>query len=428
MDAGSHRSRKGAAPVIRRLARPFAISGLGAALIGAVGAITLRIVDPVPQIPSTFGFGDVALFGFCVLGVAFAAVGALLVVRRPGNVIGWLMVMIGVGYAVGVFWAAVTFSLTAHPGVVGWLDVRVAGWLTVLFTSLGGVVFFLGFIFPTGRGHDATWDRWLKISAILSPFMFVSVFLLRPGPLHVFPTIDNPFPYGFDLRPWFGDHVSERISAMAVVLLPLLVWSVVARYRKAGMAERQQLKWFGLAIGLAIAALAVAGASATVSDDPPQAGLALFGFFGALVPVAIGVAILRYHLYDIDSIISRTVGYATITGVLAVVFAVVIPLVGGLLSSVAGGLVPSSQTRTIAVAVSTLVVFALFSPVRRRVQRTVDRRFDRARYDADQTVRAFAGRLRRDVDLGSVSEEIVQTTILAVHPTQAGIWLRSSRH
>src|SRR6476660_2366781 len=111
MDAGSHRSRKGAAPVIRRLARPFAIIGLGAALIGAVGAITLRIVDPVPQIPSTFGFGDVALFGFCVLGVAFAAVGALLVVRRPGNVIGWLMVMIGVGYAVGVFWAAVTFSL-----------------------------------------------------------------------------------------------------------------------------------------------------------------------------------------------------------------------------------------------------------------------------------------------------------------------------
>jgi hypothetical protein len=155
-------------------------------------------------------------------------------------------------------------------------------------------------------------------------------------------------------------------------------------------------------------------------------GLALFGFVGALIPVAIGIAILRYRLYDIDSLISRTVVYASITGLLAAVFAGMTLLVSGLLTSLADDVVPSSQTRTIAVAVSTLVVFTLFRPLRRRVQRTVDRHFDRARYDADQTVRAFTGRLRRDIDLASVSQEIVQTAILAVHPTRAAIWLRGS--
>ena len=413
--------------VTRRLARPFAIVGLGVAWLGAVAGMAIRFVDPAPQIPSTFGFGDTALVGIGVLGVAFATVGALLMVRKPDNVIGWLMVIIGVSYAVGIFWSAVTLSLAAHPAAVGWLDLRVAGWLTVLFTTLGGLVFAIGFVFPTGRGHTPAWDRALRIAAILAPFMFVSVFLIRPGPLHLFPTIDNPFGFGLDLRPLFGDHVSEGISAMAVILLPLVLWSMVSRYRLAGQIERQQLKWFGLATGVAIASLAVAGASATLLDDPPEIGLALFGFAGTLVPIAIGVAILRYRLYDIDRIISRTVAYVSITAVLAVVFTGVILLLGGLLTSFTEGFVPSSQGRTIAVAVSTLVVFALFQPVRRRVGRAVDRRFDRARYDAEGTVRAFAGRLRNDVDLSSVSQEIVETATLAVRPTRAGVWLRSSR-
>ena len=412
--------------MMRRLAAPFAIVGWLATVAGAVGALVLRIVDPVPQVPSTFGFGDTALVGFVVLGVAFASVGALLVVRCPGNIIGWIMVVIGAGYAIGIFWAAVTFSLAAHPTAVDWLDVRVAGWLTVLFTTLGGVVFALAFIFPTGRGHSPTWDRGLKVAAILTPWMFVTVFLARPGALHLFPTIDNPFGFGPDLRPWVGEPVSERISAMAVVLFPLVVWSFVARYRRAGLVERAQLKWFGLAIAVTIGALAVAGLSALLFDDPPELGLALFGFAGALVPIAIGIAILRHGLYDIDRIISRTVGYAVVTGVLALVFTGVVLLLLGLLTWVTQGLIPSSQGRSIAVAISTLVVFALFQPVRRRVQGAVDRRFDRARYDADQMVRAFAGRLRNDVDLAAVSAEIVDTATNAVRPTSVTVWLRGA--
>ena len=400
----------------RRLALPYAIAGWLAAVAGAGAAIALRIVDPAPQLPSTFGFGDAALVGFAVLGIAFASVGAVLVVRRPGNVIGWLMVVIGDGYAVGIFWAAVTFSLAAHPSAISWLDVRVAGWLTVLFTSLGGAVFVLGFLFPTGRGQTPAWDRAIKVAAALTPFMFISVFLIRPGPLHVFPTIDNPFGFGFDLRPWLGDEVSARVSAMAAVLLPFVIWSITSRYRSAGRVERQQLKWFALAIGVAIACLAVAGLSASLFERPPEIGLALFGFAGALVPVAIGIAILRYRLYDIDRIISRTITYGALTLVLAAVFTVVVLVVGGVLPTVTSGLLLSSEGETIAVALSTLVVFALFQPVRARIQRAMDRRFDRARIDAERTAQA------------AVTKDLSSTVYEVVRPESLGLWLRGSGH
>jgi hypothetical protein len=319
--------------MIRRIAPVYALVGWIAATAGAIGAVVLRIIDPAPQIASTFGFGHAALLGFGILGISFASVGALLTVRRPRNVIGWLMVAIGVGYAVGVFWAAVTFSLAARPSAAGWFDVRVAGWLTVLFTTLGGAVFALGFVFPTGRGQTPAWDRALKVAVVLAPWMFVTVFLVRPGPLHVFPTIENPFGFGLDLRPWLGDGVSERISAMSVVLLPIVLWSLASRYRDADFVERQQLKWFALATGVTIAALAIAGISASLTKDPPEIGLALFGFVGALIPVAIGIAILRHGLYDIDRLISRTVGYGLVTGVLVVVFAASVVALSAVLGS-----------------------------------------------------------------------------------------------
>jgi hypothetical protein len=336
------------------------------------------------------------------------------------------MVLIGDGYAVGIFWAAVTFSVAAHPSSLSWLDLQTVAWLTVLFTSLGGMVFVLGFIFPTGRGHTPRWDRALKVAAVLSPFVFVTVFLLRPGSLHTFPSIDNPFGIGPDLRPWLGDEVSARVSSMAILLFPLVVWSLVSRYRLASRVERAQLKLFGLATGVAIASLSIAAISASLSKNPPEIGLALFGFTGALIPIAIGIAILRYRLYDIDRIISRTLAYTAITGILGVVFVGVIVLATRLFTDLAQGVIPTNQGRTIAVAVSTLVVFALFQPVRRRVQRAIDRRFDRANYDSERTVAAFAGRLRNDVDLTAVSQEIVATATTAVHPTQAAVWLRGT--
>jgi hypothetical protein len=401
-----------------RLARPFAIVGCVLALVGAVGATVLRIVDPVPLLPGTFGFSGTALVGFELLGVTFASVGALLVVRRPGNAVGWCMVLIGDGYALGGFAAAITCSAVAD-GPAGAEAARFAAWFTVLFTTIGGLVFGLGFIFPTGRGHTRTWDRLIRLGAVTWPSMFAIFFLIRPGPLHLFPTLDNPFGFGPDLRPIFGPQVSQVIASAAAAFVPILGLSLVSRYRMADAIGRQQLKWFALALLAAIAGVAVAAVGAVVSERPPETGLVVFGFTGALVPVAIGIAILRYHLYDIDRIISRTIAYALVSAILVGVFGSIIVVLSTALSTFAQG-------QTIAVAASTLAAFAIFQPLLRRVRRNVDRRFNRARYDAEQTVARFSDRLRDDIDLGGLSSDLDTTIRDAISPRSVAIWLRET--
>jgi hypothetical protein len=400
----------------RRLARPFAVVGSVAAVGAAVAAFALRIVDPVPLLPGTFGFSGTALVGFELLGVTFASVGALLVVRRPENAVGWCMVLIGDGYALGGLSAAITCSAFAD-GPAGAATARLAAWFTVLFTTIGGLVFGLGFIFPTGRGHTPTWDRLVRLGAVTWPLMFTIFFLIRPGPLHLFPEFDNPFGFGPDLRPIFGPQVSAVIAVAAPAFVPFLGLSLGSRYRMADAIGRQQLKWFGLALLAAIAGVAVAALGAVVNEQPPETGLVMFGFTGALVPVAIGIAILRHGLYDIDRLISRSLGYALVTGVLAAVFAVT--AIG--LSAVLGSL---AQGESLAVAASTLIVLGLFGPLRRRAQASIDRRFDRARYDASLTVQALTARLRDDVDIDRVQTDVLGVVDQTFHPTNAGMWLR----
>jgi hypothetical protein len=404
--------------MIRRLATPFAIVGLMAALVGAVGAIALRIVDPVPLLPGTFGFGVTALIGFELLGVAFASVGALLVVRRPENAVGWCMVVIGDGYALGGMTGAITGSAVAD-GPAGAATAGLAAWLTVFFTTIGGLVFALGFIFPTGRGHTPTWDRLIRVGAITWPFIFAILFLFRPGPLHLFATIDNPFGIGPDLRPLLGPQASQTLAASAAAFLPFLALNLASRYQMADAIGRQQLKWFVLAQFVTIAGVAAATLGALVSDQPPEAGLVVFGYAGALVPVAIGIAILRYRLYEIDRLISRSLSYAIVTGVLAAVFATTAVALSTLLGSLAQG-------ESVAVAASTLIVLGLFGPLRRRAHAAIDRRFDRSLYDASMTVQAMSARLRDDVDLERVEADVLGVVHGTFHPTRAGLWLRGA--
>ncbi len=404
--------------MMRRLARPYAIGGLLAALVGAVGAITLRIVDPVPIIPDALGFSDLALVGFEFLGVTFASVGALLVIRRPENAVGWLMVLIGASNALAGLTAAVTFSAVAG-GPAGAATAGFAGWLSGLFVMIGALVIGLGFIFPTGRGHTPGWGRLNRIGLVIFLFILVVLILFRPGPLQVVPSIDNPFGIGPDIRAVFGPQISTLVAGSGLVLVPFLVWSIVSRYRMSDSIGRQQLKWFVLALLVSQGGIAIATIGALISDEPPQAGLVVFGFAGALVPVAIGIAILRHRLYDIDRLISRTVGYAVVTTVLAGVFGLAALSLGIVLSSVAEG-------ETIAVAGSTLLVVALFGPLRRRSQMIIDRRFDRARYDASQTVQSMTARLRDDVDLDRVEADVLGVIHGTFHPTTADVWLRGA--
>lgn len=402
--------------MMRRLARPYAIGGWVAALAGAIGTIVLRIVDPAPLLPGVFGFGPTALVGLELLGVTFASVGALLVVRRPGNAVGWCMVLIGVGYALGGLSAAITGSAVAD-GPAGAATAGLAGWFTVFFTTIGGLVFGLGFIFPTGRGHTPGWDRFIRIVAIGFPVASLFAFLIRPGELHLFSTIDNPFGIGPDLRPLLGPNVSQAVAVMSAAIVPVLSLSLVSRYRMADPIGRQQLKWFVLAILVTICGVGIAAVGAMLTNEPPEAGLVVFGFAGSLVPVAIGIAILRHGLYDIDRLISRTLAYAAVTAVLAGVFGVASLSLGVVLSSLGDG-------QTIAVAGSTLMVAALFGPLRRRAQAIVDRRFDRSTYDAAVTLQAMTARLRDDVQLHRVEADVLGVVDRTFHPAFAKLWLR----
>jgi hypothetical protein len=168
---------------------------------------------------------------------------------------------------------------------------------------------------------------------------------------------------------------------------------------------------------VAVGGIAAAALGAWINDEPPEAGLVVFGFAGALVPVAIGIAILRHGLYDIDRLISRSLGYALVTGTLAAVFAVTAVGLSALLASLAQG-------QSLAVAASTLLVLALFGPLRRRAQSAIDRRFDRSGYDASRTVQALTERLREDVDIDRVEADILRVVDQTFHPANAAMWLR----
>ena len=402
--------------MMRRVARPFAITGLLAALVGAIGAIALRVADPVPVVPDSLGFSDPALVGFGFLGVAFASVGALLVLRRPENAVGWVMVLIGASNALACLTGAMTYSAVAD-GPAGAARAGFAGWLTVLFVMMGSIVFGLGFIFPTGRGHTPAWDRFIRIGAVALLCALVVLILIRPGPLQVFASIDNPFGIGPDVRSLLGPQVSMLLAASGVLILPVLVLSIVSRYRMSDRIGRQQLKWFLLALAVTLAGIAVAAIGALVSREPPAGGLVVFGFAGAFVPVAIGIAILRHQLYDIDRLISRSITYAAVTAVLAGVFSVAALSIAIVLSSLA-------ERQTIAVAGATLLVVATFGPLRRRAQKIVDQRFDRSSYDASLTVDAMITRLRDDVDLDRLEADVLGVVVRTFHPTSAGLWLR----
>jgi hypothetical protein len=395
--------------------RTFAIAGLTLAMAGAVGAIVVRIVAPVPFLPVTFGFGPAAMIAFLAMALSWALVGAFLVIRRPENAVGRVMIVSGTGYALAMFFLAVTFAFAAEGTTRGQRQAEVAGWITVLCTQFGSFAFIVAFIFPTGRAQS---PRWASLVRLSWPGILVvsAALLLQPGALHLFPTLQNPFGVGPDFRA--GQPVSPLVGLFAVTLAPAVTISLATRYRAASHTERQQLKWFALALVLALAGV---GSSAMgpgpATQTPSEIGLTVFGFAAAGVPVAIGIAILRYRLYDIDRIISRTLSYGAVTAVLALVFG----LVGGGLGIVLGSL---AEGQTIAVAGSTLLVVALFGPLRRRAQTIVDRRFDRSSYDASLTVEAMTERLRDDVDLARVEADVLGVVERTFHPVTAGVWLR----
>jgi hypothetical protein len=282
----------------------------------------------------------------------------------------------------------------------------------LLFNPAFFLVMLVPLLFPDGRLMSR---RWAVVAAILlfsaAAMLFGSV--IRPGPLEGMPDFDNPL--GMPALGRLAQALIDIGGNGAVICIPAGILAAVLRYRRGTLVERKQLKWFGSVLVLAFSMFF----AATLLPQPygQWAWIVASASIG-LVPVAIGIAILRYRLYEIDRIVSRTIGWALVTGLLVAVFA-------GTIVGLQALLAPLTNNNTLAVAGSTLVAAALFQPVRRRVQRAVDRRFNRARVDAQRAIDAFGAHLRDEVDLLALRGRLVHVTNEAVQPSGAGLWLRS---
>jgi hypothetical protein len=356
----------------------------------------------------------------------YAGIGALLAIRRPRNPIGWLL--IGLSWTFLNAYAPLGGTIAAlQAGTASPVEMLLA-WLSVWVPTTGFVLLVsIMIIFPAG---DLPTGRWRRPAIAAIAAAAFSVFLAalvptvritaegQPGGLVV--AFANPMTFLPDAPPW--DWLTGTFPyPVFVVVLMAAAGSMLIRATRATGQERQQLRWVVAAFAaltctlpLGFAILIVFGETVGVlAWLPTQISI-------TLPPIAIGIAILRYRLYDIDRIVSRTIAYALVTAIVAFVFGGVILLLSTALSTFAQG-------QTIAVAASTLVAFAVFQPVLRRVRRDVDRRFHRARYDSDQTVARFSDRLRDQIDLAHLRSDLDATIRAAIAPRSVDIWLRDSR-
>jgi hypothetical protein len=352
----------------------------------------------------------IAIVGAIILvTVSAAAVGAFLASRRPRHPVGWLLLGVGLTLNLSLLVQAyVKYGLLARPGslpgaryLAGFTDSTVPIWL-----SCAGFVLLLT---PTGSLPSPRWRWWARLAAV-APVMVVLGSVVQPDPL-------APDYRGNPLAiPALGRVlVVPAVAGVVVVLVSLLVGagSLVVRFRRARGVERQQLRWLAYAAALAAGLLLVALAAGVLAKDEVVTASLALGV--ALLPLATGAAILRYRLYDLDRIISRTLAYGLLTVLLGGGYAAVVLGLGQLLG----------QDSSLVVAGATLAVAAVFQPARRRVQAMVDRRFNRRRYDAARTIAAFSARLRDELDLDTLSAEVLAVVEQTMQPTQARLWLRA---
>jgi hypothetical protein len=367
--------------------------------------------------------GALSLVILLVAYVPYAGVGSILVARRPRNVIGWVLLAIGWTFAVSFL----PIDATAHElqSVTASPVQEAIAWLTEWCVSLTFALFAtLAFSFPTGRLAQGRWKRLAAlVLALIWGLVIISAFwpVLTVEPRGGSGIVEIPNPIGLLPRTILGIDLPSQMAGTA--LLPLImVASIIAiagRYARARDLERLQLRWLVATFGsIAVAVLAGFAIWALGDADGEIAWVPASVAF-MLPPFAIGIAVTRYRLYEIDRLISRGLSWAVLSGVLVAVYA------GGvlLLQSVLGGVI---QGQTVAVAASTLLAAALFQPLQRRVQGAVDHRFNRARYDAERTATDFADRLRDEMDLASVSGDMVGVVDTALRPRTIGVWIRPS--
>jgi hypothetical protein len=343
--------------------------------------------------------------------VSATTVGAVLASRRPGHPVGWLLLVLGLSLAWGgVAPAYAAYGLLARPGALPAAHAVARNYSITVVTAQTALSFVL-LLTPTGSLPSPRWRWWARVTAAAAAILLVAL-AVASGPLDPqYQVLGGPF----DVRGQSGALLVVNQLALAFTTLAVVAGagSLVVRFRRATGVERLQLRWVAWAAALAVLGAVVAlggvavGATAVVT-------WALSTCL-AVLPLALGAAILRYRLYDLDHILSRTLTYGLLTLLLGGGYAVVVLGLGQLLG----------RDSSLVVAGATLAVAGVFQPARRRVQQVVDRRFNRRRHDTAQTIAAFGARLHQQIDLNTLSTELLAVVDQTMQPTRASLWLRS---
>jgi uncharacterized membrane protein YhdT len=349
--------------------------------------------------------------------VFFSTVGALVASRRPENPVGWLLCLYGLVITISHFSAQYAiYALLAQPNSLpaGEALVWIVSWILPIII---GLFVFCILLFPNGRLPSRRWRplAWLTVAFIL---VGVISSAFSPGALlGVLGPIENPL----GIEGFSSVYYKAVLYIMSTVLQVAVALSVFMRLRRAVGVERQQIKWFAYAAAAYVSASTLAYGIPGVIDTPlwfERVGFALNIVFIPAIPIAIGIAILRYRLYDIDIIINRTLVYGSLTAMLVVLY------FGGIVVLQRMFVLLTGEQSTLAVVASTLLIAALFTPLRRRIQSFIDRRFYRRKYDARKTLKVFSTKLKNETDLEALNNDLVGVVRETMQPAHVSLWLR----
>src|SRR5215211_4783592 len=351
--------------------------------------------------------------------VFYPTVGALVASRRPENPVGWLLCLYGLAISISYFCAEYAiYALLAEPNSLpaGEAMAWIVSW--VLPITLGLTVFYI-LLFPTGRLPSRRW-RWLGWLTVTFVVVGVIIAAFSSGALL---GILGPIRDPLGIEGFSNIYYKAVLFTMASLLTLAAALAVYMRLRRAIGVERQQIKWFAYAAVATVSAGILAYIIPRVIDTPlwfERVGFALNIAFIPAIPIAIGIAILRYRLYDIDTLINRTLVYGALTVTLVALY------FGGIVVLQRVFVVLSGQEESpqLVVVVSTLLIAALFTPLRRRIQSFIDRRFYRTKYDARKTLEGFSSKLRNETDLKALSDDLVGVVRETMQPAHVSLWLR----
>ncbi len=380
-----------------------------------VGGISLALVTSytVLDVPFVGETEDGSVVANLVTLLTFSVVGAIVASRHPRNTIGWLFC--GVGVTIGLnsfagdfaeFWLTSGFGTSSLGETAAWFS----SWLWILLVYAPTSLLLL--LFPDGRPPS---PRWWPVAwcVALGTAGGVAGNALGAGPLVDFPQIANP--YGVD-SPLVG-MVRVAGSILAAVSMVASAVSLIVRMRRAGSEQRQQIKWLAYG-GTVVVGFIFVGGLVIPYSVPVSIVIMSVALLG--LPIFTGIAIVRYHLYDIDLLINRTLVYGSLTLMLAFVYFGGVTATQVLLQTLTG----QQKLPQLAVVVSTLLIAALFNPLRHRIQSFIDRRFYRSKYDAAKTLDTFSARLREETDLGTLNDELISVVRQTMQPEHVSLWLR----